>query len=770
MTTYQEFLASKIQDSQPVGFDVPIDKLNPALFDWQKCVVQWALRRGRAALFEDCGLGKTFQQLEWAHHVSLKAGPVLILTPLAVAQQTLAEAIKFDMHDARVVHTQAECGPGINITNYEKLHHFEPGAFAGVVLDESSILKNFMGKTKRQLVESFANTPYRLCCTATPAPNDYMEIGNHSDFLGVLPSDRMLSRWFLNDTMKAGGYRLKGHAATEFWKWVASWAVSIATPSDIGFADDGYILPPVTIHDCCVFVDHIDGAGDMLFRVGNLNATSMHGEMKRTCADRCAKVAELVSASDETWVVWCNTNYEADELARLMPFALEVRGNEPEAAKERKLMAFTNGQERVIITKPSIAGFGLNWQHCHNAAFVGLSYSFEQYYQAMRRTWRFGQQKPVNVHVIYADTEGAVINAVRQKQEQFYTMRTSMVEAMRDMQTNNFKAEYMQVEAQTKRGRDWTLHCGDSCEVMLNLPDCAVGLSVFSPPFANLYIYSDSPRDLGNCEDEEEFFKHFEFIVRELYRITIPGRLAVIHCKDLPKYRGRDGEVGLKDFPGHCIRLFEDCGWTYHSRVTIWKCPVTERERTNNNGLLHKTVMRDSSQIRQGMADFVLAFRKPPSGDENLSALPIERPQGLNRWVGDPELDPRETDAHPSKYARHGKAGAPSVELWRRYAEPVWWDIDQTDVLNFHIARESQDEKHICPLQLGLIRRCIYLWSLPGDLVFSPFAGVGSEGVVAIEEERKFEGIELKPAYFRHAVRNLEHAEAHRPVGLFEAE
>lgn len=320
--------------------------------------------------------------------------------------------------------------------------------------------------------------------------------------------------------------------------------------------------------------------------------------------------------------------------------------------------------------------------------------------------------------------------------------------------------------------QNFSLYHGDCVEAIQGLPSDSVGLTVFSPPFSSLYIYSDSEADMGNCADDEEFIQHYEFLVPELYRITIPGRLCAIHCKDLPTYRNSDGAAGLRDFPGMIISAMERHGWQFHNRVTIWKCPVTERERTNNNGLLHKTVMRDSSQIRMGMADYVVCFRKTPDDGSNLSASPIERGKGFDRWVGDPNLDPRHTDCHPSKYARHGKAGNQSVELWRRYAEPVWWDINQTDVLNFEMARENQEEKHICPLQLGLIRRCIYLWSNEGDVVFSPFAGIGSEGYVALEERRRFVGIELKRSYYEWAVRNCQFAEQHATAqaSLFDAE
>lgn len=309
---------------------------------------------------------------------------------------------------------------------------------------------------------------------------------------------------------------------------------------------------------------------------------------------------------------------------------------------------------------------------------------------------------------------------------------------------------------------EYSLYNGDCCEVVKSIPSDSIHLSVFSPPFKNLYIYSDSERDMGNCLTDDEFFGHFKFLAVELLRVTIPGRLVAIHCKDLPLYFGRDEATGLNDFPGDIIRLFESVGFTFHSRVTIWKCPVVERERTNNNGLLHKTILRDRSQVRQGMADYMIILRKVPNGKLE-SDVPVRNEVGLQHYHGLDECDPRTPGSfHPSKFARKKVADDDSINIWRRYAEPVWWDIDQQEVLNKEIARGDKDEKHICPLQLDVIRRSIELWTNPGEVVLSPFAGIGSEGYVAIELGRKFLGVELSQAYYRIALRNLAAAEQHK--------
>jgi hypothetical protein len=308
-----------------------------------------------------------------------------------------------------------------------------------------------------------------------------------------------------------------------------------------------------------------------------------------------------------------------------------------------------------------------------------------------------------------------------------------------------------------EHGENWTMYNGDCVDTVRNLPDNSIGCSIYSPPFVGLYIYSDNERDMGNCRTDEEFFAHYKFLVQELFRVTIPGRLTIVHCKDLPAYYHRDGYAGLKDFPGDIIRVHEACGWCYHSRVTIWKCPVVERERTNNNGLLHKTIMRDQSQVRQGMADYVLVFRRVPDATL-MSDAPVGG-HGLTEYTGLDECDPRRVGTfHPSPYSRKSVADNDSINIWRRYAEPVWWDINQQNVLNDKIARENADEKHICPLQLDVIRRALQLWSNPGDVVLSPFAGIGSEGHEAIKMARRFVGVELKEAYYRQAVRNCETA------------
>lgn len=430
---YLDFLQNKVVAVGKAGFDADASAINPMLFDWQRECVVWALGLGKAALFEECGLGKTFQQIEWARLVAEETGgKVLILAPLAVAHQTISEGRKLGVEIAycRSQAAVEAASARIVVTNYEMLKELTPESFSGVVLDESSILKAFTGHYKRMILNAFEHTPFKLACTATPAPNDHLELGNHAEFLNIMASNEMIARWFINNSMKAGGYRLKRHAADDFWRWVSSWAVCISRPSDLGYSDEGFDLPPLNIHEHVVKVDHTRAfeRGQLVIS-GELSATEMWREKLSTAQDRAYRAREIVGDSSEPWIVWCDTNYEADLLKALFPQAIEVRGSESVSAKEQKLTAFSDGSARMIITKPDIAGFGLNWQHCHNQVFVGVTYSFEKTYQALRRSWRFGQSRIVDAHLIYAESEGNILQALREKQEAHSEMQAAMNKA-----------------------------------------------------------------------------------------------------------------------------------------------------------------------------------------------------------------------------------------------------------------------------------------------------------------------------------------------------
>lgn len=433
--TYAQFLKSKEITVKSSGFEKPLDGMNPMLFDWQKDIVYWALKKGRAALFEDCGLGKTIQQLEWAQSVSDRCCmPVLIVAPLAVAEQTKREGAKFG-YTVTVCRTQDDVHTGINITNYEILEHFDAAAFGGVVLDESSILKNFTSKTRTQIIETFKDTMYKLSCTATPSPNDYMELGNQAEFLGVMTRTEMLATYFIHDGSDTSKWRLKGHAESEFWAWLANWAVVLTNPSDLGYPSDGYVLPGMQTIEHLVTVSQETFDGNLtLFTKTAQTLTERREARRNSLRERCQKAAEIVAEHpDEQWIVWCDLNDESNLLTGLIPDAIEVKGSDKPEHKTDALKGFTDGSVRFLVTKPSIAGFGLNWQGCHNMIFVGLSDSYEMMYQAIRRCYRFGQEREVNVHIVTSAAEGAVKANIERKEQQCADMTAEMVKHTKEI-------------------------------------------------------------------------------------------------------------------------------------------------------------------------------------------------------------------------------------------------------------------------------------------------------------------------------------------------
>jgi superfamily II DNA or RNA helicase len=432
---YEEFIRSKSIKFSPQG--IKAGELCGEMFDFQRDITRWALKIGRAAIFADCGMGKTLMQLAWADQVVKQTGGnVLILTPLAVAEQTVREGEKFGIQ-VRYTREQSDVQPGITITNYEILDKFDADYFSGVVLDESSILKSFTGKIRNSLIEKFRQTKYKLCCTATPAPNDHMELGNHSEFLGVMSRVEMLSMFFVHDGGDTAKWRLKGHAEEPFWKWLCSWAVNIRKPSDLGYSDEGFDLPKLIYHHHVIKKE--SAPEGFLFPVEALTLTERQQERKNTIDDRVKKCAEIVNAEDDPFLVWCNLNDESSKACKAIENSIEVTGSDKPDVKKERMIGFTDGKYNRLISKPKIAGFGMNWQHCSNIAFLGLSDSYEQFYQAVRRCWRFGQKRNVHVHIITAETEGAVVENIKRKERDAKKMADSMIEHMADINRENIK-------------------------------------------------------------------------------------------------------------------------------------------------------------------------------------------------------------------------------------------------------------------------------------------------------------------------------------------
>ena len=723
MREYNDLLEAKKTKKIESGFDVEESELNPKLFDFQRYCVKRMVKEGRGAVFAGCGNGKTLISLEWATKVAEHEGkPILILAPLSVSRQTIKEGAKFgykvdlyrDMDEATT----------IAITNYEQIENVDISRFVGVVLDESSILKNFTGYYRNLLTEKFKGTPYKLCCTATPSPNDLNEIGNHSEFLEILDSQDMRSKWFVREE-GMNNYRLKGHAKGDFYGWIASWAIMFENPADIGFVETGKLfkLPELTVTDHLIETKPDDG---LLFSTGIVNATNFNMELRKTLNERLELAAEIASKAEGQVIIWIKQNQEGDILRKLIPEAVEVRGSDSDAEKESRLLDFAEGKFRILISKAKICGYGMNFQNCGTQIFASPDFSFEDYYQQVRRSYRFGRKGNVNIHLIITDTMTNARAIVEKKQQAFEEM-------VREMNRNVNENRYGLLdhyEYREYKDDDVFLMKGDTTIEIKRIPDNSVDLIIYSPPFSSLFTYSNYINDMGNNESHEEFFKQYAFLLKELYRILKPGRLMCCHTKDLGVYKNSSGYTGMYDFTGEHTRAVLAEGFKLHSKVTIWTDPVLEMQRTKTQRLLYKQVTSDSSKTGIGMAEYITIFKK---------------------WDGD------EADWEP--IVNLNRDNFP-LETWQKWASPVWMDIRRTDVLTASEGTAMGDEKHICPLQLGVIERLVNLWSNEGETVFTPFLGIGSEVYEAVRNNRKGIGCELKDSYFDTAVKNIKIAES----------
>lgn len=740
---YEQYLHTKSIHAPASGLQVDAERLHTALFPFQRDIVRWALHRGRAALWEDCGLGKTLQQLAWGREVAAYSeAPVLIFAPLGVVQQTQREGEQFGM-PVTVCRSQSEVQPGLNVTNYEMMDRFAPEALGGLVCDESSILKGD-GPLRRGMTDFAAGVPFRLACTATPAPNDTAELINHAEFLGIMRGTEILALYFRQDGNSTHAWRLKGHAKDAFWKWLSTWAVAMRKPSDLGYSDEGFTLPPLRFHQHAV---EVEAQGGTLFQVEAKGITEQRQLRRQTLEDRVGRVAQVVGADSSPCLIWCDLNDEQDALERAFgDRCVSVRGATPNGEKLAREARWRAGEVPVLISKPSVFGYGMNWQHCARMVFTGLGNSYEQYYQAIRRCWRFGQQRPVDVYVVVSEADGEIVRNIERKEAQAAEMMDELTARMGALSLAEVSSrEDMAYTEETEQGEDWTLHLGDCVSRLRDVKTESVGLSVFSPPFPSMYAYTNSPRDMGNCLTFGEMLGHIRFLMPELLRVTQPGRSCAIHLTQAVAFKGVDGYCGLKDFRGKIIEAMEQAGWIYYGEVTIDKNPQLKAIRTKDRGLLFKTLANDASHMHMALADYLLQFRKPGDNQAPIRA-------GISEKYGN-------------------DAGWITQEEWIRWARPVWYAADfapdndgiaETDVLNVAVARDAEDERHLCPLQLGVIERAIKLWSNPGDLILSPFAGIGSEGHEALRLGRRFVGVELKRSYWLQAARNLRRMEQAR--------
>lgn len=741
---YEEFLLTKKQRIESVGYDIDLNVINPMLFDFQKDIVKWAVKKGRSAVFADTGLGKTFIQLEWGRIIG---GNILIFAPLSVSRQTIREGKKIGI-DVKYIRDQDEITNGIFITNYENIENFNAvNNIHAIILDESSILKSIDGKTRLKLIKYFRNVKYRLCCSATPAPNDYTELGNHAEFLGICSTAEMLSTYFVNGNKtseivtenedvirikhsnKHGTeWRLRYHAQKDYFRWLSSWAMAIRKPSDLSYNDDGYILPKLNIIP--VITDSDYRPTDELFFSGLKGLKQRSDIRKQTIINKIERIKELTS-NGEQWIIWCGLDIESKSAKESIYDSVEVKGPDSPEYKSKCFEDFQDGIIRVLITKSKIGGFGMNFQNCHNIIFYGLSDSWESYYQSIRRCYRFGQNKPVNVYIIISDIETSIYDNVKKKAEMAERMMNGLINEVKTYEMEELgkdvkiiDSDYEETEFKSEKFQAYN---ADSCEKLKDIKDNSIHLSVYSPPFADLYTYSATNRDLGNSKDWIEFFFHYSFIIKELMRITKPGRMSCVHTSDIPAMQMKDGYIGMRDFPGAVIESHLKEGWTFYGRAIVTKNPQSQAIRTKAKGLLFTQLRKDSLASRPAILDHILIFKKP--GDPDVPVTPVDN-------------------------------GEIDNEVWIDWAGGIWTGIHESDTLQYSTARDKDDEKHICPLQLGTIERCIKLYTNPGETVLTPFGGIGSEGYEAVRLGRNAILIELKKSYYRILLQNMKQIES----------
>jgi len=750
---YTEFIESKKIVANVKGIDVSPENVHHFLKEHQRAIVVWAVRKGRCAIFADTGLGKTFMSLEWARLIGEKT---LFVAPLSVARQTVREAGKIGLSVEYVRNQSQIVGDGkLYITNYEMIDNFDASAFGAVVLDESSILKSLDGKIRQLLTDMFSGTLYRLACTATPAPNDLVEIGNHSEFLGINTAEEVKAMFFIHANKESyqefGGvrlrkklgndngqeWRLRHHAEQSFYRWMASWAMSIRRPSDLGFDDAGYVLPKLNITPVWIDYDYVPE--NQLVFTGLNGLAGARSVRRETLQVRCEKAAEIVNAGAGQWIVWTGLNDESAYMAAAIQDSIEVVGADSPEKKAALIETFQDGVHRVLVTKPSIAGFGMNFQNANNQIFVGLSYSWEEWYQAIRRCYRFGQTQDVNIYVVLSELEREIYETILSKGQVASIMAENLISHVRGFELDELNANEERVidyvEADFS-GENWKAMLGDSGQRLQEIDSDSIHLSVYSPPFADLYTYSNSDFDLGNSRDYGQFFQHYKYIIRELLRVTKKGRLTCVHVADIPAMKSRDGYMGMKDFPGDVIEAYENEGWIYWGYAVVAKNPQAQAIRTKAHALLFATLRKDSTKSRPAILDRVLFFKK--DGDSEIPVQPVEN-------------------------------GEMNNETWIDWAGGIWTGISESDTLQYTTARDANDEKHVCPLQLSTIERCIKLYSNPGETVLSPFMGIGSECYEAVRLGRKAIGIELKQSYFGVAIKNLQQIEeSNRMPTLFD--
>jgi DNA modification methylase len=799
MTEYNEFLKAKVSLVHQVGMDVPASALHPSTLPHQADAIRWALRVGRALIAMSFGLGKTHVQVEIAKQVvGNTGGRFLIVCPLGVKHQFTEEDGPRLGVRIQSVRTDAEVAAADTpylITNYERVRDgdIDVSQFSGISLDEGSVLRSLGSKTQDTFTRLCKAVPYRFVATATPSPNEYREIIYYAQFLEHMDIGQALTRWFKRDPNKAGNLTIHPHHEQAFWMWVASWALFVNKPSDLGHSDEGYDLPELRVHWHRLPVDHTraweqaDNRGQhRLLLDAASGVPEAVAEKRATLGQRVAKAAEIVAGQPgRHWLLWHHLEDERKAITEAIPASVAVYGSQKLEERERRILDFAHGQIPILSSKPEIAGSGCNFQyHCHSNIFLGVDYRFQDFIQAIHRTHRFQQSQPVDVHIIYAESEDEIVSTLRRKWQQHDKLVARMSEIVRQYGLSEAAmAGAMQrslgVMREETAGQLFTAIHNDTVQEAPRIESDSVGLVLTSIPFGNHYEYAASLNDFGHNEDDDKFFVQMDYLIPELYRTLMPGRIAAIHVKDRIMYgwQGESGFMWVNPFSDKTVAAFQKHGFLYQGRITITTDVVRENNSTYRLGYTEMT--RDGSKMGVGLPEYVLLFRKPPTDNTTARAdVPVVKDKAdytIGRWQldahafwrsdGNRPLSPWEAaahydyEAHVAEMERLDDAGnLPKYFLIHAPESPsfyCWSDVNLMQGLNAEQARRRQ-ENHVCPLPFDIVDRLIRRYSNEGELVYDPFAGLFTVPYCAVRMGRRGLGVELNHDYYTWGVRYMQ--------------
>lgn len=821
MISYKDFLLTKVAFAPETGFEVSKDKVNPALKPHQRDAVMWAVKGGRRALFEAFGLGKTVQELEWCRIITAeKGGKALIVMPLGVRQEFTKDAQELlGIPVPQYVRTMAEVKASetqIVITNYERVRDgdIDPTYFTAAALDEASCLRDYGSKTYQTFTEKFKGVPYKLVATATPSPNRYKELIHYAGFLEIMDTGQALTRFFQRDSTKANNLTLYPHKEQEFWLWLSSWSLFITKPSDLGYDDTGYALPPMEINYHVVSYQHkdIDTEKDGQVKLLADAAVSLKdaAKIKRDSIDaRVAKMVDIVEANpDEHFILWHDLEAERHAIKKALPEAVEVYGSQDYDIREKRVIGFAKGESRLLATKKSLSGQGCNFQyHCHRAIFLGIDYEFNDFIQAIHRIYRFMQTEKVIIDIIYTEEEQEILRVLLQKWKQHTYMADKMTEIIKKYGLANTSlidklARTMGVERVEVSGKYYKAVNNDCILETENMPDNSVDLIVTSIPFSNHYEYTATYNDFGHNQNTQRFFEQMNYLTPNLLRILRPGRVFACHVKDRVLFGNATGTgmPTMEPFHAMCIKHYMEHGFMYFGMITVVTDVVRENNQTYRLGWTEQC--KDGTKMGVGCPEYILLFRKLPTDTSRAYAdVPVTKDKadytraqwqidahGFWRSSGDRLLTKAELQSIPvdnlqAVYRKYSRESVYSYEehvaLAKRLDEngklpasfmvvaPGSWNMDVWDDINrMRTLNTSQSRKraqmHVCPLQLDIVERLINRYSNPGDVVLDPFGGLMTVPLVAVQKERFGIGIELSCDYFRDGVGYLQTAELQR--------